>query len=81
VVFEKNSSQVKLHSEYGGVVPKLASREHVQNFIHLLKELKNFGILDAKLIAVTKELGLSECINIGLAMARALFLFLNILIV
>ena len=31
------SSQVKLHQEYGGVVPELASREHIKNIPHLLE--------------------------------------------
>ncbi|MDR2432936.1 MAG: tRNA (adenosine(37)-N6)-threonylcarbamoyltransferase complex transferase subunit TsaD [Puniceicoccales bacterium] len=78
VVFEKISSQVKLHAEYGGVVPELASREHVKNFISLLKDLKNFGVSEAKLVAVTKEPGLPGCLNIGLAVARALTLILRL---
>ncbi|MDR1457620.1 MAG: tRNA (adenosine(37)-N6)-threonylcarbamoyltransferase complex transferase subunit TsaD [Puniceicoccales bacterium] len=78
VVFEKISSQVKLHAEYGGVVPELASREHVKNFVPLLKDLKNFGVGEAKLIAVTKEPGLPGCLNIGLAVARALALMLRL---
>ncbi|MDR0693356.1 MAG: tRNA (adenosine(37)-N6)-threonylcarbamoyltransferase complex transferase subunit TsaD [Puniceicoccales bacterium] len=78
VVFEKISSQVKLHAEYGGVVPELASREHVKNFVPLLKDLKNFGVAGAKLIAVTKEPGLPGCLNIGLAVARALALMLHL---
>ncbi|MDR0742577.1 MAG: tRNA (adenosine(37)-N6)-threonylcarbamoyltransferase complex transferase subunit TsaD [Puniceicoccales bacterium] len=78
VIFEKISSQVKLHAEYGGVVPELASREHVKNFVPLLKDLKNFGISGAKLIAVTKEPGLPGCLNIGLAVARALAIILHL---
>jgi N6-L-threonylcarbamoyladenine synthase len=78
IVFEKISSQVKLHAEYGGVVPELASREHVKNFVPLLKDLKNFGVSRAKLIAVTKEPGLPGCLNIGLAVARALALILHL---
>jgi N6-L-threonylcarbamoyladenine synthase len=78
VIFEKISSQIKLHAEYGGVVPELASREHVKNFIPLLKDLKNFGILGTKLIAVTKEPGLPGCLNIGLAVARPLALMLHL---
>lgn len=32
------SSQVKLHSKYGGVYPELASREHIKNIIHVINE-------------------------------------------
>ncbi|MDR2778968.1 MAG: tRNA (adenosine(37)-N6)-threonylcarbamoyltransferase complex transferase subunit TsaD [Puniceicoccales bacterium] len=78
IVFERISSQIKLHAKYGGVVPELASREHVKNFIPLLKDLKNFGVSEAKLIAVTKEPGLPGCINIGLAVAKALSLILRL---
>ncbi|MDR1232749.1 MAG: tRNA (adenosine(37)-N6)-threonylcarbamoyltransferase complex transferase subunit TsaD [Puniceicoccales bacterium] len=78
VVFEKISSQVELHAEYGGVVPELASREHVKNFVPLLEGLKKFGVSEAKLIAVTKEPGLPGCLNIGLAVARALALILHL---
>ena len=44
VLLDLVSSQVKLHAKYGGVVPNLASREHVKNFVHLFEELKKFGV-------------------------------------
>ena len=34
-------SQIKLHAEYGGVVPELASRDHVRKMIPLLDQLLN----------------------------------------
>ena len=61
VLLDLVSSQVKLHAKYGGVVPNLASREHVKNFVHLFEELKKFGVADAKSIAVTSEPGLPGC--------------------
>ncbi|MDR1401489.1 MAG: tRNA (adenosine(37)-N6)-threonylcarbamoyltransferase complex transferase subunit TsaD [Puniceicoccales bacterium] len=81
IVFEEIASQIKLHSEYGGVVPDLASREHVKNFIPLLEHLKCFGTAEAKSIAATAKPGLPGCLNIGLAAARALSLILNIPVV
>lgn len=39
MIEEKISSQIELHSEYGGVVPDLASREHLKNFPILLEQL------------------------------------------
>ncbi|MDR1413997.1 MAG: tRNA (adenosine(37)-N6)-threonylcarbamoyltransferase complex transferase subunit TsaD [Puniceicoccales bacterium] len=78
IVFEEIASQIKLHSEYGGVVPDLASREHVKNFIPLFQNLKNFGVAGARSIAVTTHPGLPGCLNIGLAAAKALALILNI---
>jgi N6-L-threonylcarbamoyladenine synthase len=78
VVFEEIASQVSLHSEYGGVVPELASREHVKNFIPLFKHLKKFGVENAELIAATNEPGLPGCISIGMAAARTMAFILNL---
>ena len=55
-------SQVKLHEEYGGVVPELASRDHIQKAIPLIKDaLKESGVELAQLtgIAYTAGPGLS----------------------
>ena len=38
LISHKLFSQVKLHSEYGGVVPELASRDHIQRAIPLIKD-------------------------------------------
>lgn len=44
-------SQIKLHAEYGGVVPELASRDHVRKLIPLLNELfEQSGIKKLKLM-------------------------------
>ena len=40
IVGEWVSSQVTLHTEYGGIVPELASREHLSNFARALRELR-----------------------------------------
>ena len=39
-------SQVKLHAEYGGVVPELASRDHVRKTLPLLREIFRQGSLE-----------------------------------
>lgn len=78
VLLDLVSSQVKLHAKYGGVVPNLASREHVKNFVHLFEELEKFGVADVKSIAVTSKPGLPGCLNIGIAAARALGTILNL---
>ena len=69
VLLDLVSSQVKLHAKYGGVVPNLASREHVKNFVHLFEKLKKFGVADVKSISVTSKPGLPGCLNIGIAAA------------
>jgi N6-L-threonylcarbamoyladenine synthase len=68
-------SQVALHGEYGGVVPDLASREHLKNFpahLHLLPP--DFDPATLRAIAVTQGPGLAGCLALGLALAKALAL-------
>jgi len=69
------SSQIALHAQYGGVVPNLASREHVKNIKHVfesaLKEAK-LKIEDIDLIAVTHGPGLGPSLLVGLTFAKTL---------
>ena len=54
IVGEWVSSQVTLHAEYGGVVPELASREHLSIFAPLLRELrKQYSFAEIDEIVVT----------------------------
>ena len=66
-------SQIQLHEAYGGVVPDLASREHLNNFLPLLE---NSGILNQRealsSIAVTQGPGLAGCLALGLSFAKSL---------
>src|SRR5258706_12640961 len=69
------SSQIKLHSEYGGVVPELAAREHLRNLIPVtetaLREAgASAGELDA--IAATQGPGLPSALMIGFKAAAAM---------
>ncbi|HAA55997.1 MAG TPA: tRNA (adenosine(37)-N6)-threonylcarbamoyltransferase complex transferase subunit TsaD [Myxococcales bacterium] len=69
------SSQVKLHARYGGVVPELASRAHLNNGIPVLQQaLEDAGVegKDLDLIAVTKGPGLIGALLVGLQMAKSL---------
>ena len=69
------SSQVSLHAEYGGVVPDLASREHLNNFAPLLEAARcETGFEGVSEIAVTTGPGLAACLAMGLAVANALSL-------
>ena len=75
VLVELVSSQVKLHEPYGGVVPELAAREHVQNLPLLYEQVMaaaRIGLSDLKLIAVTQGPGLKGCLLVGLCFAKAL---------
>ncbi|PWU07357.1 MAG: tRNA (adenosine(37)-N6)-threonylcarbamoyltransferase complex transferase subunit TsaD [Verrucomicrobia bacterium] len=72
-------SQLDLHKEYGGVVPSLASREHLKAFGPLLeKTLKNIKEKNIEKIAVTYGPGLAGCLAMGLSLGKALALSLNI---
>jgi N6-L-threonylcarbamoyladenine synthase len=68
-------SQVDMHSEYGGVVPELASRDHIRKLVPLIKQT----LLDSQLnspdingIAYTAGPGLMGALLVGAATARSL---------
>lgn len=66
-------SQIALHEAYGGVVPDLASREHLQHFGPLLgRALAGVGPGAVTRIAVTQGPGLAACLAMGLSVAKAL---------
>ncbi|MDP8244466.1 MAG: tRNA (adenosine(37)-N6)-threonylcarbamoyltransferase complex transferase subunit TsaD [Candidatus Hinthialibacter antarcticus] len=69
------ASQVDLHRPYGGVVPEIASRAHIENLSPLVQRALQdasvkFSDLDA--IAVTYTPGLSGCLLVGVSYAKAL---------
>jgi N6-L-threonylcarbamoyladenine synthase len=69
------SSQTSLHSEYGGVVPELAAREHLRNFIPVTRAaLGQAGIVPEQLeaVAATRGPGLPSALLVGLKGAQAL---------
>ncbi|MDQ5980578.1 MAG: tRNA N6-adenosine threonylcarbamoyltransferase [Verrucomicrobiota bacterium] len=68
-------SQIALHEAYGGVVPDLASREHLAHFGPLLT--RALGVIrpeQISQIAVTQGPGLAACLAMGLAAAKSLAL-------
>ena len=68
-------SQVKLHADYGGVVPELASRDHVRKLIPLIKKTlqeANCIAKDIDGIAFTKGPGLVGALLVGSSVARSL---------
>ena len=68
-------SQIALHQVYGGVVPDLASREHLRNLAPLLRTVAAGHDLRAvTAIAVTRGPGLAACLAMGVAAAKALAL-------
>jgi N6-L-threonylcarbamoyladenine synthase len=74
------ASQIALHAHYGGVVPELASREHLRNIVPVVRAAMTdagvgFGDLDA--IAVTEGPGLAGALLVGITYAKALALGLD----
>ncbi len=68
-------SQVQLHAEYGGVVPELASRDHVRKVLPLLQEaLHQAGVdrRDIDGVAFTAGPGLIGALLVGAAVGRSL---------
>ncbi|WP_349255433.1 tRNA (adenosine(37)-N6)-threonylcarbamoyltransferase complex transferase subunit TsaD [Spectribacter acetivorans] len=66
-------SQVALHAEYGGVVPELASRDHVRKLAPLIAAaLAEAGLSRADGIAYTRGPGLLGALLVGGAVARGL---------
>lgn len=73
-------SQVAMHAEYGGVVPELASRDHIRRTVPLLRSTlaqagKSLGDIDA--VAYTRGPGLSGALLVGCAFAEALALAID----
>jgi N6-L-threonylcarbamoyladenine synthase len=69
------SSQIAIHKEFGGVVPELASREHLDKIVPVVKEaLKRAGVEGAQLdgIAVTSGPGLVGSLLVGVSYAKAM---------
>jgi len=74
-------SQIALHNEYGGVVPELASRDHVRHALPLLRSaLQQAGcnLRDIDAVAYTQGPGLSGALLVGAGIACALAYTLQI---
>ena len=68
-------SQVALHAEYGGVVPELASRDHIRRVIPLTERVlsaANKSLTDIEAIAYTQGPGLSGALLVGASYAESL---------
>ncbi|MBU0674642.1 MAG: tRNA (adenosine(37)-N6)-threonylcarbamoyltransferase complex transferase subunit TsaD [Proteobacteria bacterium] len=71
------NSQIDVHARYGGVVPELASRQHVRNILPVVREtLDQAGITLDQVdgIVVTQGPGLVGCLLVGFSFAKAVSL-------
>ncbi|MDE0042014.1 MAG: tRNA (adenosine(37)-N6)-threonylcarbamoyltransferase complex transferase subunit TsaD [Candidatus Poribacteria bacterium] len=69
------SSQIDLHRKYGGIVPELASRKHVESINYIVDQAmldSGTGFEDLGAIAVTNRPGLIGALLVGVAAAKSL---------
>ena len=80
IVSEQLYSQASKHAEYGGVVPEIASRDHLKKIIPLLRltmEESGLALEDIDGIAYTAGPGLRGPLLVGASTAKSLALALN----
>ena len=69
------SSQIDIHKKYGGVVPELASREHLKNLVPIIREAlaaASVSLNEINLVAVTYTPGLIGALLVGVSAAKAI---------
>ena len=74
------SSQIEFHNKYGGVMPELASRLHIEKITYVIKEAvskANISLKDVDYIAFTVGPGLVGSLHVGMQAAKTLALLLN----
>ena len=74
-------SQIELHARYGGVVPELASRDHIRKTLPLIREVlaeAGLGLSDLDGIAYTAGPGLMGALLVGASIGRSLAFALKI---
>jgi N6-L-threonylcarbamoyladenine synthase len=74
------SSQVDVHKEFGGVVPELAARSHLEKIDLITKKALNESgveIQDIDAVAATAGPGLIVCLSVGLSFGKAIACSLN----
>src|SRR5215467_10350794 len=74
------SSQIDLHRKYGGVVPELASREHLRTIVPVVRaalEQAKVSLRDLDAVAVTQGPGLTGALLVGMTYGKVLALSLS----
>jgi len=80
-VLSNITANQKIHEQYGGVVPELASRDHQKNIIAVVDaalKMSNITLQQLNAISVTVGPGLMGSLLVGLSFAKSLALALNI---
>lgn len=84
VLSNKISSQIEIHKRFGGVVPEIASRNHILTIDNIVKEALDEAkvtLADIEIIAVTYGAGLLGALLVGVAYAKSLAFALGIPII
>ena len=74
------SSQIKEHEKFGGVVPEIAARSHVENIDFIINKAlakSKVSIEDIDGVAATAGPGLMVCLNVGLNIGKSIAAFAN----
>ncbi len=74
------SSQIDIHRKFGGVVPEVASRKHIENINMIIQEAldeANIGFDDIDIVGVTQGPGLVGALLVGISSAKAIAYALN----
>src|SRR4051812_31777986 len=74
-------TQATLHADYGGVVPELASRDHIRRVLPLTRDIlrqANCQIADIGAIAYTQGPGLAGALLVGASIAQGLAFALGV---
>ena len=74
------SSQADIHKEFGGVVPELAARSHMEKIDYIVQKAINDSAIDIKeidAVASTAGPGLIVCLSVGLSFGKAFAVSLN----
>lgn len=73
-------TQIAIHTKYGGVIPEVASREHIKKVTYVLKDLLDEAQMDISeidLVAVTSHPGLIGSLMVGINTAKVIALVYN----
>ncbi len=74
-------SQIEMHAEYGGVVPELASRDHIRRIVPLIRQVlgeAKLELTDIDALAYTQGPGLAGALLVGTSIAHGLAFALNL---
>ena len=73
LINHKISSQINMHRKHGGVVPELASRDHIRCLLPMVDDLiKDINIKNISFISYTKGPGLIGALMVGTMLAKSL---------